>query len=186
VILDPKEIAVALADAQVILHRPDSIWGLSCDATQEAAVARIDSIKQRKGGKSYVVLVKDDAMLERYVKEVPEVAWDLIDAAVSPMTIIYPQGLGLAPSICAPDGSVAIRVTQDKLTRDIIHHLRKPIVSTSANLSGCPAPRTLSQVDEAISSSVELIIARNQELAESKPSTIIKLSLNGEFKIIRS
>lgn len=179
------EAVEVLKNGGVILHRPDTIWGLSCDATSDAAVSKIDQIKSRADGKSYIVLVKDDAMMERYVTEVPEVAWDLLDSAVEPITIIYPKGRGLANGVLADDGSVAIRVVKDDLTRNIIQRLNRAIVSTSANISGGPSPTSLAEIDERVMNSVDHVVERTDEAETKKPSTIIKLALNGEFKIIR-
>ncbi len=184
--IDFHTIVKTLQGGDVILHRPDTIWGLSCDATQAQAIEKIDALKQREAGKSYIVLVSNEAMMERYVKEVPEVAYDLIEASASPLTIIYPAGIGLAPGVCAPDGSVAIRVVQDKTTHDIIHRLRKPIISTSANTSGDKPPATIDEVSESIKSGVDYIVNRSDKALSSKPSSILKLALNGEFTFIRA
>ena len=184
--IDFHTIVQTLQGGGVILHRPDTIWGLSCDATQPKAIEKIDVLKRRKAEKSYIVLVSNEAMLERYVQEVPEVAYDLIEASVSPLTIIYPKGIGLASDVCAADGSVAIRVVQDKTTHDIIHRLRKPIISTSANISGDEPPRAMEDVSESIQSGVDYIVHRSDKALSSKPSSILKLALNGEFTFIRA
>ncbi len=181
-----REAVSHLKEGKVILHRPDTIWGLSCDATNKDAIHKIDAIKARAEGKSYIVLVKDIAMMERFVKEIPEVAYDLLDSSVNPMTIIYPEGIGLAAGAIASDGSVAIRVVDDKLTRDIIHGLNRPIISTSANYSGDSSTSILSQINKEIKENVDFIVTREENKNIQKPSTIIKLALNGEFKIIRS
>ncbi|NNC83843.1 MAG: threonylcarbamoyl-AMP synthase [Flavobacteriales bacterium] len=175
-----------LRSGGVILHRPDTIWGLSCDATSPEAVQKIDAIKARETGKSYIILVDSDAMMERYVEAVPEVAYDLIDAAVDPLTIIYPHGKGLASGVCAEDGSIGIRIVQDPLTRQLVQRLKHPIISTSANISGQGSPQHLDEIASSIKESVEGIIERNDRPAQSKASAIIKLALNGEVQIIRS
>lgn len=184
--IDFHPILSALKSGELILHRADTVWGLSCDATRSDAIEKLGQLKQRKEDKSYIVLVSNEAMLERHVNHVPEVAYDLIEASMNPLTIIYPKGVGLADGVCAKDGSVAIRVVQDKLTHDIIYRLRRPLVSTSANISDSPTPTLLSQVSEAIKNEVGHIVVRTDEVEHAKPSTIIKLADNGEFTFIRS
>jgi L-threonylcarbamoyladenylate synthase len=184
--IDFHPILTALKGGGLILHRADTIWGLSCDATQPIAIEKLDQLKQRQAGKSYIVLVSDEAMLERHVQDVPEVAYDLIEASVSPLTIIFPKGVGLADGVCAPDGSVAIRVVKDKLTHDIIYRLRRPIISTSANISNVSPPSQLAQVSDIIRNGVDHIVERTDEAEHTKPSSIIKLALNGEFSFIRT
>src|SRR5690554_3015435 len=133
-----KQAVQALRDGKVILYPTDTVWGLGCDATNETAVNRLLDIKGRDEEKGLIVLVDRDARLNRYVQEVPSMAWDLIDVADKPLTIIYPKGVGLAQNVCAPDGSVAIRLTRDEFCRHLIEKLNRPLVSTSANLSSEP------------------------------------------------
>lgn len=181
-----REAVQVLRDGGLILHRADTIWGISCDATNSEAIAALSRIKERAAGKSYIVLVKNDAMVERYVKEVPEVAYDLLESATEPLTIIYPEGTGLGKGVCAEDESVAIRVVDDVMTRDIIHGLNRPIVSTSANLSGQASPLSYEEIAQEIIEKVDHEVKRTDKASRTKPSSIIKLALNGEFKIIRS
>lgn len=183
--MDIKSIVNTLKEGGIILHRPDTIWGLSCDARNAEAVANIGAAKQRPDAQSYIVLVSDVAMMERHVDTIPEVAYDLIDNAVDPITIIYPKGTNFAAGVCAADGSVGIRVTTDPVTQNIVRQMRGPIVSTSANLSGSPAPKCLTEVDQRIKDAVDATVERQEEAPNKKASTIIKLALNGEFKFIR-
>jgi L-threonylcarbamoyladenylate synthase len=169
-----------------ILYPTDTVWGIGCDARNKDAVAKVFKIKQRAEYKSMVTLVCDDKMLNRYVKEVPEVAWDLIEAADSPLTIIYPGARMLAENVIAADGSVGIRLVKDPFCRDLIHKFGKPIVSTSANISGETAPSTFNDIKIDILNKVDYIVnLRKNENNSIQPSTIIKVALNGEFKIIR-
>jgi L-threonylcarbamoyladenylate synthase len=169
-----------------ILYPTDTVWGIGCDARNKEAVAKVFKIKKRAEYKSMVTLVCDDKMLNRYVKEVPEVAWDLIEAADTPLTIIYPGARMLAENVIAADGSVGIRLIKDPFCRDLIHKFGKPIVSTSANISGEPAPSSFNDIKIDILNNVDYIVnLRKNENNDIQPSTIIKVALNGEFKIIR-
>lgn len=169
-----------------ILYPTDTVWGIGCDARNKEAVAKVFKIKQRAEYKSMVTLVCDDKMLNRYVKEVPEAAWDLIEAADSPLTIIYPGARMLAENVIAADGSVGIRLIKDPFCRDLIHKFGKPIVSTSANISGENAPSSFNDIKIDILNKVDYIVnLRKNENNNTQPSTIIKVALNGEFKIIR-
>jgi L-threonylcarbamoyladenylate synthase len=169
-----------------ILYPTDTVWGIGCDARNKEAVAKVFKIKQRAEYKSMVTLVCDEKMLNRYVKEVPEVAWDLIEAADSPLTIIYPGARMLAENVVAADGSAGIRLVKDPFCRDLIHKFGKPIVSTSANISGENAPTSFNDIKIDILNNVDYIVnLRKNEGNDTKPSTIIKVDLNGEFKIIR-
>jgi L-threonylcarbamoyladenylate synthase len=181
------EKAVAILKAGgVILYPTDTIWGLGCDATNAAAVEKIFAIKNRSQQLSLIALVEEDARLNRHVQDVPAMAWDLIDLATEPLTIIYPKGVGFAPKVCAADGSVAIRMVRDEFCRQLIKRLNRPLTSTSANLSGSPAPATFSDIDPAILASVDYTVnLRQSESTTSQPSKIIKIGQNGEIKLIR-
>ncbi|MDA0973248.1 MAG: Sua5/YciO/YrdC/YwlC family protein [Bacteroidetes bacterium] len=182
-----KEAVELLRSGAVLLHRADTIWGLICDATSDQAVESISVIKGRTNAKAYVVLVSSSAMLERYVKEVPEVAWELIDTAVSPLTIIYPEGRLLSGGVCAADGSIAVRIVKDPLTERLIQQLGKPLISTSANLMGQASPMRIDDVSKGILDQVGGIISdEGKSSGPHKASSIIKLGLHGEVSIIRS
>ena len=182
-----KKTLEILRNGGTILYPTDTVWGLGCDARNKEAVNKIFKIKERAEYKSMVVLVCDDKMINRYVKEVPAIAWDLIDAAGNdPLTIIYPDGRMLAENIIAVDGSVGIRIVKDEFCKNLIHKFGKPLVSTSANISGEPTPTTFSEINPTIMNKVDYVVnLRQQEINNPKPSTIIKVAMNGEIKIIR-
>ncbi|MCE3281007.1 MAG: Sua5/YciO/YrdC/YwlC family protein [Bacteroidetes bacterium] len=181
-----KNTLEVLRKGGTILYPTDTVWGIGCDARNKDAVAKVFKIKERAEYKSMVALISDITMLNRYVKEVPEAAWDLIDAADRPLTIIYPGARMLAENMIAADGSVGIRIVKDEFCKNLIHKFGKPIVSTSANISGEPAPSTFNEIKIDILNKVDYIVnLRHNEDNDTQPSTIIKLALNGEFKILR-
>ena len=170
----------------VILYPTDTIWGLGCDATQSEAVRRIYDIKHRADSKALIVLTDSVRQLERYVDEVPEVAYELIDAAVKPLTIVYDRGINLAPELLSEDGSVGIRVTSEKVSSGLCRALRRPIVSTSANISGQPSAPSFCDISDDIKSTVDYIMeSRRDEVIDASPSSVIKLGCNGVIKILR-
>lgn len=200
-----------LRDGKTILYPTDTIWGLGCDATNEQAVNKVLEVKKRtlphssalppsggEGAKSFIVLVSDPGMLNRFVKDVPEMAWEMIEAseanedgeAGKPLTIIYDSPLGLVKNVLAKDGSVGIRLVtreRNEFCHRIIHEFGKPIVSTSANISGEASPKDFSGISKEIISSVDHVIKLpTPDSGIQTPSSIIKLKANGEFKIIRS
>jgi len=169
-----------------ILYPTDTVWGLGCDARNKEAVSKLFKIKQRVEYKSMVVLVGNEAMLTRYVKEVPPIAWELLEAATEPLTIIYPNGRMLAENLIAADGSVGIRLVQDEFCKQLIQKFGKPIVSTSANISGEETPSGFKSITLDILNSVDYIVnLRRNETSQTKPSTIIKVGENNEIKILR-
>jgi L-threonylcarbamoyladenylate synthase len=175
-----------LKNGGVILYPTDTIWGLGCDATNEIAVQRIFDIKQRNDSKSMLVLMENPALLDRYVCEIPDIAWDLIEVATTPLTIIYPGAKNLAKNLVAEDGSIGIRIVSETFIRELIAKYRKPLVSTSANTSGQPAPLIFDEISEEIKNSVDYIVQyRQNDPIPGKPSAIIKLGTGGEIKIIR-
>lgn len=176
----------ALNEGKTILYPSDSIWGVGCDATNEKAVSELFELKKRDQSKSLIVLVSDDAMLNRYLKDVPPLAWDLIDAANKPLTIIYPEGKNLPKGIIATDGSVAIRMVKDQFCTQLIRRFRKPIVSTSANFSDAPTPLSYTDILTDFKAKIEHEVNLPQQKDQSgKPSSIIKLSMNGEIQLLR-
>jgi L-threonylcarbamoyladenylate synthase len=181
-----KNALEALKKGGTILYPTDTVWGIGCDARNKEAVAKLFKIKERAEYKSMVVLVCDDKMINRYVKEVPAVAWDLIEATEDPLTIIYPDARMLAENVIAADGSVGIRIVKDEFCKNLIHKFGKPIVSTSANISGENAPHSFRDIKLDIMNKVDYIVnLRQKEINNTKPSTIIKVAMNGEIKIIR-
>lgn len=172
-------------DGGVILYPTDTIWGIGCDATNEAACQRIIELKKRSNSKSFIVLVDSIRMLEHYVPEFHEVCYDLIDLATKPLTIIYPSAKGLAKNVLAQDGSVGIRVTNDPVCLKLIRSIRKPIVSTSANLSNDPNPTCFDEVHQEIKDNVDAIVMERLDEKRTAPSQIIKIDLDGSVKVIR-
>ncbi len=183
---DIKKACQVMQEGGVILYPTDTIWGIGCDATNEEAVRRVYEIKHRADSKAMLVLVDTAVKVDYYVQDVPAVAWDLIDVADKPLTIIYSGARNLAPNLLAEDGSVGIRVTGEEFSKALCFRFRKAIVSTSANVSGRPSPRTFAEIDEEIKQAVDYIVeARRDETTLARPSSIIKLGQGGEVKIIR-
>ena len=183
---DLKKAVDVLIKGGVILYPTDTIWGLGCDATRQDAVERIYSIKKRDDSKSLIVLVNGFGMLERYVRNIPEIAYQLAEVADKPLTIIYPNGRSLAPGVIGSDGSVGIRICSDGFCNELITRFRKPIVSTSANISDAPSPAIFSEIDEIIASSADYVVRYNQsDITRNKPSSIIKVEDDGVIRIIR-
>ena len=175
-----------MREGGVILYPIDTIWGIGCDATNEDAVRRVYEIKQRQDSKAMLVLVDSSVKVDFYVQDVPEVAWDLIDLADKPLTIIYSGARNLAANLLAEDGSVGIRVTNEDFSKRLCQQFRKAVVSTSANISGQPSPRNFSEISEEVKSAVDYIVGyRQEEMSNPKPSSIIKLDKGGVIKIIR-
>ena len=184
---DLKKALEVLRRGGVILYPTDTVWGLGCDATNPEAVKKIFDIKQREDAKSMLVLLENQNMLNSYVREVPEVAWQLIEVADKPMTIIYPGAKNLAPNLIAQDGSIGIRITTETFTEHLIQQFRRPVVSTSANLSGKPTPQNFDQIEAEIISAVDYVVQyRQDDTRKVAPSSIIKLGVGGEIQIIRS
>ncbi len=183
---DLKKAVDVLIKGGVILYPTDTIWGLGCDATRQDAVERIFSIKQRDDSKSLIVLVNGFGMLERYVRNIPEIAYQLAEVADKPLTIIYPNGRSLAPGVLGSDGSVGIRICSEGFCNELITRFRKPIVSTSANISDTPAPAIFSEIDEVIASSADYVVScRQSDTTRNTPSSIIKVEDDGVIRIIR-
>lgn len=183
---DIEKCLATLRAGGSILYPTDTIWGIGCDATYEKAVEKILKIKNREESKSMIVLVSDEGMLNRFVKDVPAQAWDLIEVCDSPITIIYEAGRGLVKNILSDDGSVGVRLVKDEFCQQLIHKFGKPIVSTSANISGAGAPKNFSEISPGIISQVDYVVNwRQDENTNTKASSIIKLKSNGEFQIIR-
>ena len=184
---DLKNSLKILKEGGVILYPTDTIWGLGCDATNAAAVEKIFAIKSRSDSKSLITLVDGIAMLERFATGIPEVVYELIDVSDSPLTIIYPSGKNLAPAVCNSDGSVAIRVCNEEFCSELIKRLRKPLVSTSANISGENSPLIFRDIDAKIIRSADYVVEyRRDDTRKRNPSSIIKIDHNGVVRIIRA
>ncbi len=181
-----KKAVEVLRAGGIILYPTDTIWGLGCDATNKDAVEKIYKIKHRNDSKSMLVLIDNPAKLNSYIDVVPELAWDLIDLADRPLTIIYPKAKNLASNIIAPDGTIGIRVTNEEFSKTLCQRFRMPIVSTSANISGVTAPIDFNNINDEIKNQVDYIVGfRQEETGGSTPSGIIKLGINGEVTVIR-
>jgi L-threonylcarbamoyladenylate synthase len=183
---DIKNALEVLKNGGVILYPTDTIWGIGCDATNEAAVARVYKIKKRADSKSMLVLMENPALLERYVSEVPEIAWDLVEIATTPLTVIYPGAKNLAKNLIAEDGSIGIRFTKEAFSSLLLQRFRRPLVSTSANISGEKSPAFFDEISAEIKNQVDYIVEyRQNDTAPAQPSSIIKLGVGGQIEIIR-
>lgn len=183
---DLKEAVRVMKDGGIILYPTDTVWGIGCDARNEEAVRRIYELKKRADSKSMLVLVGSEGMLQRTVSDVPEIAWQLIDAAVNPMTIIYDHPVGVAECLRADDGSLGIRITSERFSRALCERMRGPVVSTSANVSGKPTPMTFSEISSEIKNGVDYVCSfRQKDKAKVKPSNIIKITRGNVVKVIR-
>jgi len=169
----------------VILYPTDTVWGIGCDATNEEAVRRVYALKQREDTRAMLVLLEDVGRLENYA-EVPEVAYELLEVADRPLTVVYSGARNLARNLVAADGSIGIRVTREVFSRALVARVRRPVVSTSANLSGEPAPGCFAEIAEEVKQGVDYVVDyRREEPAGAVPSSIIRLGPRGEVKIIR-
>jgi len=184
---DIKESLLTLRQGGILLYPTDTIWGLGCDPTNESAVSRIYEIKSRNESKSLIILADGLAMIERYVTEVPEIIHELALVSDSPLTIIYPKGKNLVKGVCSEDGSVAIRICHEEFCMELISRFRKPVISTSANFSGSPAPRYFDEIDKDLKNKVDYIVNyRQDDRSASSASPVIKVNPDGTIKIIRN
>ena len=183
--MDLSKSIEALRQGKTILYPTDTIWGIGCDATNANACNKIIEIKNRPKDKSFIILMDGFPMLERYIHEFHEVCYDLVDLATEPLTIIYPKANGLAPSAVANDGSVGIRITKDPICLQLIRGLRKPLLSTSANISGKKISETFHDIDASIKSGVDAIVSERLDEKMTTPSKLLKIGLSGEITIIR-
>ncbi len=174
-----------LQDGGLIVYPTDTVWGIGCDATNEEAVKKIYALKEREDSKALICLVANQAMLERYVSHVPDLAYDLMDLTTKPLTIIYDNPVGIADNLIANDNTLAIRVASDTFCQQLIKRFRKPIVSTSANLAGAPTPASFRQISTPILKGVDYVVALYQDSSNQRSSSIIKLSKDGTVKVIR-
>lgn len=179
-----KAISI-LHEGGLILYPTDTVWGIGCDATNVEAVQKIYELKQREDSKALICLVANDFMLERHINKVPEVAYDLIDLATKPITIIYDQPKGIAKNLVADDNTLGIRVATDQFCQYLINKFKKPIVSTSANISGLATPKRFSEISNDILKGVDYVVNLEQNNRTNTPSTIIKLGNDGTVKVIR-
>ncbi|MBQ8456297.1 MAG: threonylcarbamoyl-AMP synthase [Prevotella sp.] len=187
---DIKNAVEVLRKGGVILYPTDTVWGIGCDATNAEAVKRVYEIKQRDDSKALICLVDSDARLQRYVRNVPDVAWQLLDSLKDsdskPTTLILDGAINLAPNLIAEDGSIGMRITQEPFSKELCYRFQKALVSTSANISGEPAAQNYQDIDPRILEAVDYVCwSRRQEHKPHQPSSIIRLKENGEVNIIR-
>ena len=187
---DIKNAVEVMRKGGVILYPTDTVWGIGCDATNAEAVKRVYDIKQRDDSKALICLVDSDARMQRYVRQVPDVAWQLIDSLkdsdAKPTTIILDGAVNLAPNLIAEDGSIALRITNEPFSQELCYRFQKAMVSTSANISGEPAAQNYADIDPRLLEAVDYVCwSRRQEHKPHAPSSIIRLRANGEVAIIR-
>lgn len=175
-----------IQDGGIILYPTDTIWGIGCDATNTDAVKRIFALKQRDEAKSMIILLDTDNKLQSYIQEVPELAYNLIEYAESPLTLVMPGAKNISQALIAGDGSVGVRVCQHQFCQQLIQRMRKPLVSTSANVSGQPSPEYFGQISDEIINGVDYVVNLEQHSTEvKKPSTIMRLEPDGKFEFLR-
>ena len=183
---DIKRAIETLRNGGIILYPTDTVWGIGCDATNLEAVKKVYEIKHRDDSKALICLVDSDARLQRYVRNVPDVAWDIFELATKPTTIILDDAVNLAPNLIAEDGTIAMRITQEPFSKELCYRFQKPLVSTSANISGEPAAQNYCAISEELLNAVDYVCwSRRQEHKPHTPSSIIKLEKNGTVAIIR-
>jgi len=183
---DLKNALEVLQQGGVILYPTDTIWGIGCDATNPDAIEKVYRIKARDPQKSMLILVDYPARVERYVDEMPDIAWDLMEVTDKPLTLIYPNAIHLPDNLLNADGSIGIRVTEEKFSQQLITRFKRPVVSTSANYSSQPYPQKFEDIDKGIIESVDYVVQyRQNERKVTSPSGIIKLGPSGEVKVIR-
>ncbi|HIZ86335.1 MAG TPA: threonylcarbamoyl-AMP synthase [Candidatus Coprenecus stercoravium] len=180
------EAVKALKAGGTLLYPTDTIWGIGCDATNEDAVEKVFGLKQRSDSKSLIILASDMDMVARYVREIPEMAVTVESLSDKPLTIIYPEGINLAPNVTAEDGSIAIRIPKCDFCIELIRRFGRPIVSTSANISGTPAPRRYADISDDVKKSVDCAVdPAFEHNSTGKASSIIKLGIYNEVQVIR-
>jgi L-threonylcarbamoyladenylate synthase len=176
----------SLKSGGVILYPSDTIWGLGCDVRNDQSIEKLLSIKQRPVEKGLIVLISKIEQLSEYVEEVPEIAWDLVEFAENPLTVIYPKGKNVSPLLLGTDGSIAIRLVKDEFCKGLIYRYQRGIVSTSANISGEASPESFEKISGLIKDQVDYILKNpTQVKGINKPSKIVKLGLGGDYSLIR-
>lgn len=183
---DIQEAVKVMRQGGVILYPTDTVWGIGCDATNADAVKRIYEIKRRDDSKAMICLIDSENRIGRYIRNVPDVAWDIFGLSENPTTLILDGAQGLAPNLIAEDGSIALRITHEEFSKQLCYRMQKPVVSTSANISGEPAAQNYRDIAPEILEAVDYVcLSRRNEHEPHKPSSIIKLAMNGEVTIIR-
>ena len=183
---DIRQAVQTLRQGGLILYPTDTIWGIGCDASNPEAVSRVYALKQRDDSKALICLVDNPDRLQRYFRQVPDVAWDLIEFAEKPLTLILDNAVGVADNLVAEDGSLAVRVTKENISHELCFRFQKAVVSTSANISGESSPANFSEIDSRIINGVDYVMkARQNDTSKAKPSQIVKLKADGQVTIIR-
>jgi len=183
---DIEKACKVMRDGGIILYPTDTVWGIGCDASDSSAVKRIFELKRRSDSKAMLMLLDSDAKLGYYVPDIPDIAYDLMDLSTKPLTIIYDNVRRVAPELLAADGSAGIRITHEEFSRELCMKMRGAVVSTSANISGEPAPSSFCQISEIIRNGVDYVVEyRRGDMHQTSPSSIIKLGSGGLIKIIR-
>lgn len=185
---DIKRAVECMRKGGVILYPTDTVWGIGCDATNPEAVKKVYEIKKRDDSKALICLIDSADRMARYFRNVPQVAWDFIDASmpVKPTTVILDDASGVANNLVAEDGSLAMRITYEPFSKQLCYRFQKPIVSTSANVSGEPAAQNYRDISEEILNAVDYVCwSRRQEHKPHQPSSIVKIAKDGEVKVIR-
>ncbi len=180
-----KNALKILKEGGLIVYPTDTVWGIGCDATNPDAVKKIYKLKQREDSKALICLVADDRMLKKYVKKIPEVALNIIEIADKPTTIIYDDAQNLAPNLIADDNTIAIRIPDDDFCYQLCRKLHGALVSTSANISGLPTPKSFKEITPEVLKGVDYVVNLQREKICNRPSSIIKLSNSGIVKVIR-
>ncbi len=174
-----------IKEGGIILYPTDTVWGIGCDATNAEAVAKIYALKKREESKSMIVLMNGERMVYNVFKEIPEVAWQILDVSEKPTTLILDNPRNVAPNLIAEDHTLAVRIVKDSFCYKLMERMKKPLVSTSANLSGMFTPKTFSEISPEIINGVDYVVNLDRDKICKNPSTIIKLSLDHQVKIIR-
>ena len=183
---DIEEALNVLQSGGIILYPTDTVWGIGCNATNANAVAKIYALKKRSDEKSMIVLLADENDITKYVTQPSPKIFDYIKGIHKPTTFIYEGAINLAKNLIQGDGSIGIRITNDPFCKKLITRFGKPLVSTSANISGYPAPSIFEDVDYEIKSGVDYIVQHRQDdLTAASPSAIVKLNVDGSLTIIR-
>lgn len=183
---DLEQAAAIIREGGLVLYPTDTVWGIGCDATRSDAVRRVFKLKRRADSKALITLLGNEAHLYRYVDEVPEVAWQLIEYSTRPLTIVYDRGRNLAPELLGADGSVGIRITREPFSAALCNSVRRPIVSTSANISGDPSPAHFGDISQEIIAGVDYVVRyRRSDRRQTQPSCVMRLSAGGLFTVIR-
>lgn len=180
-----KKTLEVLNNGGLILYPTDTVWGVGCDATNEEAIKKVYQLKQRDDSKALICLVSDTRMLQKYVYEIPDAAYDIVELADRPTTIIYDQPINVAKNLIAEDNTLAIRVASDEFCQKLIRQFKRPLISTSANISGKPTPKSFSEISKEILKGVDYVVNLHREKSNGAPSSIIKVGNDAIVKIIR-